>query len=444
MTLLKWSKLLYIILFVQFLLSSNLWAQQRCDDLLETIAPVISAIVIEDAYEQWGIWERTLNHESHGVRGDDIILLPKLHVPLNQTRIDYISDLGSSSLWDFLAPHQQSQVWINHPFDGSRENPFRDHQYSSMIESKMSASRSMILQGELRGYTIKMGTDRPAGPFGVIQPKKAKMIEEVKLAVRRSRFIHDIDKQIGESPYLAILKDVALVAHHEEPFGYVIRDNRLLDSGRYYLPAFSIPFVGYSIAALHGQNMAEFWGVYYAQALGRAKALFLLRYGLQLTNPNTQNILVELDRGLMPTGRIIFRDMTDTDYVVGISDQLGFFEEMAEDERIGMPAVSSLIPNANLSFANFSDGERASPGSIPAELVSVPPAYLGENSHYGRGILSWTERHNNAYVQTLSQELGVPIARTPLRQASSRMEVTYESFKTEQVQEALRRYSQRN
>ncbi len=424
------------MMFGHLFFASKLWAQNKCIYTLINRPQEIAQIVREDAFEQWGIWERTLNHYDHGQRGHEIIMLTRLHVPLNETRIEYIPGMGTPALWRLIGPQQQTRPWLNNMYDNTNENPFRDYPRSSAMPAQMSASRSMILQGELRGYTVKMGTDRPAGDYGGVQPKKAIMTEEVKLAVRRSRFIHEIDTKIGESPHLAVLKDVALVAHHERPYGYVIRDNRLLDSGNYYIPAFSIPFVGHAIAALHKADLGEFWGLHYAKALGRAKALFLLRYGLQLTNPNTQNILVEVDRNLMPTGRIVFRDMTDTDYIVGVSDRLGFHEEMIKDEREAMPPVSELKPYTSLSFAGFNDGGSRGdrPGAVPTELVNLRPAYMSENSTYGQGVVSWIELHNNAYIETLSQELGVPVEHTPLRQATSRMAVTYESLKTPQVQ----------
>jgi hypothetical protein len=75
----------------------------------------------------------------------------------------------------------------------------------------------------------------------------------------------------------------------------------------------ALPWVGHSIAALHGVDFESFWAEHYAAATGCAKAALLARTGLQLTTPNPQNLLVELDRELLPTGRIVVRDIGDAD-----------------------------------------------------------------------------------------------------------------------------------
>jgi hypothetical protein len=54
----------------------------------------------------------------------------------------------------------------------------------------------------------------------------------------------------------------------------------------------------------------NFWKVHYAEALGRAKARLLLRYGLQGFGGNAQNFLLEMKDGI-PTGGVVIRDMGD-------------------------------------------------------------------------------------------------------------------------------------
>ena len=55
----------------------------------------------------------------------------------------------------------------------------------------------------------------------------------------------------------------------------------------------------------------SFWGRHYAEAVGRAKATLLVRYGLQYETPNPQNVLMQLDAELRPTGAIVLRDLGD-------------------------------------------------------------------------------------------------------------------------------------
>ncbi|KDQ61910.1 hypothetical protein JAAARDRAFT_525987 [Jaapia argillacea MUCL 33604] len=64
---------------------------------------------------------------------------------------------------------------------------------------------------------------------------------------------------------------------------------------------------------------AQYWKTTYAEKLAQAKALLLLRYGLQSLSPNSQNFLLEYGDNMVPTGRVVVRDLGDlrlhTDWV---------------------------------------------------------------------------------------------------------------------------------
>jgi hypothetical protein len=104
---------------------------------------------------------------------------------------------------------------------------------------------------------------------------------------------------------------VALVARGSET-ACLVRDLRLFQDGHHYLPALSLPWVGRQIARRHAEPFAEFWGRHYAEAVGRAKAQIFARYGLWYETPNPQNVVVQLDAELRPTGVLVFRDLGDT------------------------------------------------------------------------------------------------------------------------------------
>jgi len=105
--------------------------------------------------------------------------------------------------------------------------------------------------------------------------------------------------------------------------GVQVRDLSLLKKKRVYVFPGSIPFVGADYKALAPQpyslrnnaDWKDFWRENWAAALGRAKALFALRYGLQHVNPNPQNYLIELRKGepdgLTGPSRIVIRDLQD-------------------------------------------------------------------------------------------------------------------------------------
>ena len=77
--------------------------------------------------------------------------------------------------------------------------------------------------------------------------------------------------------------------------------------------ALSLPFVGGPIARRHGVDPEGCWGQHFAEPVGRGKARLLARYGLWVETPNPQNLLVQLDRQLFPTGKLVFRDVGDGD-----------------------------------------------------------------------------------------------------------------------------------
>jgi len=101
-------------------------------------------------------------------------------------------------------------------------------------------------------------------------------------------------------------------------------DGRKQHSDRVYVFPGSIPFLGRDAKSLttwyESRSIPEwraFWREAWAVALGNAKALFLLRYGLQHKNPNPQNYLIELQvqQGalVLPEGgtRLVIRDLQD-------------------------------------------------------------------------------------------------------------------------------------
>ena len=147
-------------------------------------------------------------------------------------------------------------------------------------------------------------------------------------ACLRSDLVTYIDEQVGHDsasdPHLLLQKELLTVTevnpgNRDEPGdGFQVRDIACLDPGMRYLPPISIPFLDLELTerrsryeALDDRGWVEFWEKAYAANLGRAKALFLLRYALQMGSPNGQNFLIELTPALKPTGRIVMRDLGD-------------------------------------------------------------------------------------------------------------------------------------
>src|SRR5262249_38101227 len=135
--------------------------------------------------------------------------------------------------------------------------------------------------------------------------------------------------------------------------GYQIRDLEPLDKTKLYFPPLSIPFGSqafvdeYNVRNPSGtKTFTEFWKTYYAEAVGRAKAELLLRYGLPLTTPNPQNFLLEYDRAPRKgRGRVVIGDIGAAKTHSGVMGKLGR----------GPPAIEYELP------------DKPRPGSLPAQ-----------------------------------------------------------------------------
>ncbi len=157
------------------------------------------------------------------------------------------------------------------------------------------------------------------------------------VACLRSDYVAEVDKTMktkgrdkpNDDPDIIILTELLSINETTERAegkldGVQVRDLSPLDTSKIYLAPLNVPFVDLNFN-LYNEEFArlkdkdktwcDFWKLNWAKKLGRAKALFMLRYGLQHINPNPQNYLIELKKGDAgkpePTGRIVIRDLQD-------------------------------------------------------------------------------------------------------------------------------------
>lgn len=136
----------------------------------------------------------------------------------------------------------------------------------------------------------------------------------------------------------------------------MIRDVNVLNDGHYYLPGHSIPYVGEQLAKLNGLTIDQFMVDHYAGPVGRAYADMLLNFGLRPEYHNPQNVLIQLDRKLKPTGKIVFRDLSDTNFVKQIIDHLPNADLLrAQEERLKVKIDEYFIPHTPHLFFNMQD-----------------------------------------------------------------------------------------
>lgn len=391
-------------------------ARYACSLVFQSQTQQVQKLVNEDAYMQWLLWEQTANVKMFH-KPTQAFQLPLTKVPKNEITLEVDKDAPQDFL-RFVGDNGTEVVWFKHPFNKNPVVPYLSKAPTGSVEAYFTASRSIALGGAFRGLTIKLGTDHPHGPKGEKQPTKANTADDVKSALLHTAHLKRIDSILGKDSEFVMLPEVMTVSDKNSRTGYVIRDVREMDSGHYYLPALSIPYVGREIAQLNGQSFEVFWQKNYAELLGRAKARMLLRYGLQMETPNSQNMLIEMDRNLQPTGRIFFRDISDSFFVKAVAEGLGFDKEMKADIAATYDAKDFMKPYWSNSSWRFDE----------AGALAVKQNTLKQ----------WGVHHNRAYHEHLEKELGIHLpAFTGKKDESYHL---YKFFESQHGQKALKAY----
>ncbi len=345
-------------------------------------------IIEKPPFEQWLIWEQEANFAE----------FRKDRAPI---KVDF-SLVSKSGIQTTFLPDASDQLknlilngnkirWFKHPYNTVHSLPDAQEVSDGSVNAFLTASRSLAIQVGDEYYTIKMPTDYPHGPKGQYQPGKASTSEDILDGINRMNYFTRVDSEIGLDPDLILAKEVAMVADKETGEGFLFRDLSFMKSGNYYLPALSIPYVGREIAEKNGIPVEEFWQKAYAQLLGRSKAKLLLRYGAQMETPNSQNMLIELDKNLKPTGRMVFRDISDTVLIEGVASGLGETDVLKKDSENGVENAQIIQPYWSNSAWRFDEA--------------------GEKSFSKKTLINWGHAHNQAYLQEIESALGLDLSR---------------------------------
>ncbi len=271
-------------------------------------------------------------------------------------------------------------LFPKHPLNRDHGVAFHDVPASERWRARYTSSRTLVIWDEDAAslpFAIKLATDHPHTE--VRQPEKTLLREEVRESLLFAEHVRAVDSRIGPDPELILLTESIGISVPGSETGLLVRDLAPLFDGYFYLPAFSIPFVGVAIASAAGESFAGFWGEAYAEPVGRSKAKLLARYGLQYQTPNPQNILVQLDARLRPTGTIVLRDLADTDFVTNSAGASG---------APWTHMTARLAPETTTSFWAFDQA----PDS-PADPET---------------LASWYRRHDRAYLDELRRLRHLP------------------------------------
>ncbi len=365
----------YTILFLLFILSPHAHA-----DFCSAIFKQLPAHVKTDAVEQMITWEQTSNtarwHKDEQLTPIEVATLPRLSV------VVHAAEDTPKHLVKYFAGFFTAR-FPRHPYNEDRSVPYSRLKAKHFIPAKFSASRSMFIRDpSLEGFfSIKMPTNKPHKDAAA-QSGKSDLRNSVIISRRRSVMIASLDKQFGLDPKFEVLTDKLSISDRFTGNGYVIRDLTPLTNGNYFLPAFSVPYAGREIAKHLDVPFESLWSEHWAASLGESKAKLLLRYGLEMKTPNAQNMLIELDPKLIPTGRMFFRDISDSSFVGPIAESLGLEKLVKADRARSYTVKDYLKPNWENSVWQMDEG------GVSADL-----------SH------QWGKAHDKAYQDTILREL---------------------------------------
>ncbi|MBF0359783.1 MAG: hypothetical protein HQK49_02175 [Oligoflexia bacterium] len=259
------------------------------------------------------------------------------------------------------------------------------------------ASRSKVcVPKEIVPFGVKLGTNHVSEDN--YNPKKAEMKLDGEYGRARTNYMEKVDTLIGKEKDCQFLKELGYISLQKTGEGYLIRDLTPLQDGNIYLPLLSIPFVGRELAKYKKEDFKEFWSKAFAEAMGRCKAMHLLRYGFQMITPNAQNMLLRFDTDLNPK-EIIYRDNSDTLFVNLVADvispiidtNLGVLEGgYTKDKKWGNHIDHVVHPYSSTTTLFMDEGSKK---------VRISDDVMDE----------WNKRQIVAYLDTINKELGVNI-----------------------------------
>jgi hypothetical protein len=328
--------------------------------------------LMEDPVAQWLDWEQQANLVGFRTSTQPVEV-EVVSVPRDEVEVHVLAGAPQAIIDRFVGA--DSLRFPRHPLNRDSGVAWFDAPVAERWTARFTASRTLAMPGPESGdalFSLKLSTDHPHPDFH--QPEKTKLREEVVGALLWVSLVDRIDAMLPPLEVAKLVREVLLVLAKGGETGFMVRDLRSFQDGGYYLPALSVPWVGRQIAALHGTAFESFWGRCFAAPVGRAKAELFARYGLWFETPNPQNVVIQLDRSLRPTGRIIFRDLGDGECATNV------FES---GDLPWTRLTSDLRPETQNSFWAFSEA--------------------GQHSVAASTLEGWYRAHDDAYFGELAR-----------------------------------------
>lgn len=343
-------------------------------EAVRTFDPEAPLPLLADPVAQWLDWEEQANLV--GFRVSTVPVEVELSkIAREELEIHVLPGAPDEIVERFL--RGPDVLCARHPLNADPQVAWQTTPVAERWSARFTSSRTLVLYGPESGaglFSLKLATDHPHPDF--LQPEKTKLREEAMDAVAWAHRLHRIDALLPPLSRARLIPEILVVLERGGETGFLVRDLRFFQDGRYTLPALSLPFVGRQIARLRGRSFPAFWRAHYAAPVGLAKARLLLRYGIWFETPNPQNLLVRIDPKRRPIPEIVFRDVGDGDCATDAAEAT---------TRPWTRLLSDLRPETKNSFWAFGEA--------------------GEHSIAAATLESWYAAHDDAYYGEFARTL---------------------------------------
>ncbi len=417
------NKIMFSLLFVALLSCQTSLNRQVASD--HHISPNAHQLVT---------WETKANAVS--TRSNQLIRLEHYEIPMRLLQQD-IEETLDSQMKDSLIFEKNGEKyvrWVINPEDTKwylevkkfLEKNNLDSEPKKFFDAYLTASRSMILVNPENGasFSLKVSTNKTGGNW---TDKKQTWVD--------AQQVRNMDKWIGEvtssmkTESLVIMNEPFAMGIKEIDHGMIMRSlNDVPSDEHYYMPGFSVLHEGEGarIAKLNGAtNVAQFWDKHYNQPLAKALAEFFAYTGAWYDSPHSQNFLVELDKNMKPTGRVVLRDLGDTYLLEDFAKNTKYAKLTAlwEDGNVHKgklnSAVGLLHGNSAPSWLNESEYEKMAKSfystfekkfseisNIPVSELSQTPLGINKFSYASKTYPTTSENWKNylKYANCLNGE----------------------------------------
>lgn len=348
-------------------------------------------------------WETTANAVAN--RSNEVIALSHFEIPMRLLEKD-IDQTLESSIVDSLVFEKNGEKyvrWMINPEDTKwylevkafLEKNGVDATPHKFFDAYLTASRSMILVNPENGatFSLKVSTNKTGGNW----TDKKQTWDDAKQIRTLDKWMTQATENM-ETKTMVVMNEPLAFGIKELDHGMIMRSlNDVPKDGHYYLPGFSAlhEFEGARIAKLNGAtNVAEFWDKHYNQPLAGALAEFFAFTGTSYDSPHSQNFLIELDKNMKPTGKIVLRDLGDS-YILNDFAEKTKYSNIAkiwdQDNVISghtKTNVGLLHGNKPPSWLSAAQYEQYGKNFFAAfekrfsELSGIPAAELGKEAMY--------------------------------------------------------------